>query len=512
MKRLENWIKLATLAALAFVLSCQNLDFSGEIPGWTKSGVAADDFEMGIDSSVVVTGGGAAFIRGKNARTLGYGSLSQRVRADRYRGQRVRLSAMVRSEDVKDSGGLWMRVDSKTGETLAFDTMMNQNTRGSHEWARKEIVLDVANEAEAVSFGLRLIGKGTVWMDDVSLEIVPSTVATTDMMLPGGWFPAGSAPDKYAMGVDATPAVEGSKRTAYIRSKQEIKQEFGTLVNTVSAEPYRGKRVRLSGLVSAEDVTDWGGLWLRVDGPAFRILGFDNMQDRPIKGTAPWTRYEVVLDVLDEAELLAFGTLLSGTGTLHMADVAIEEVDDSVPVTRPAFRRNETPKVPETHPDGFFPAGNAWGDYDMTGDPASSAGARIASKTGESEGFGTLMTTVDATPYQGKKIRVSGRLSAHGVRGWAGLWARVDGPRPVAFDNMQNRPVRGTTEAQTCEVVLEVSPTATRIAFGALLSGGGNIDVTDLKVEPALPDEKPTDLVQQPKAPLDAPANLGFED
>src|SRR5215471_16702910 len=40
---------------------------------------------------------------------------------------------------------------------------------------------------------------------------------------------------------------------------------------------------------------------------------------------------------------------------------------------------------------------------------------------------------------------------------WAGLWMRVDkGPNMVAFDNMQNRSIKGTSGWQEYEVVLDV--------------------------------------------------------
>lgn len=44
-----------------------------------------------------------------------------------------------------------------------------------------------------------------------------------------------------------------------------------------------------------------GGLWFRVDGTTGKSLSFDNMQDRAVKGTTEWARYEIVLDVPEGA-------------------------------------------------------------------------------------------------------------------------------------------------------------------------------------------------------------------
>ena len=53
----------------------------------------------------------------------------------------------------------------------------------------------------------------------------------------------------------------------------------------------RGKRIRLSGHARSKDVSDWAGLWMRVDGPKGEPLAFDNMQQRPIKGTGEFADY-----------------------------------------------------------------------------------------------------------------------------------------------------------------------------------------------------------------------------
>lgn len=73
---------------------------------------------------------------------------------------------------------------------------------------------------------------------------------------------------------------------------------------------------------------------MRVDGKAGQSpLAFDNMQERPIKGTTAWRNYEVVLDVKADAIAIAFGILMDGPGTVWMNSAKIEEVPDSIPIT-----------------------------------------------------------------------------------------------------------------------------------------------------------------------------------
>jgi hypothetical protein len=63
---------------------------------------------------------------------------------------------------------------------------------------------------------------------------------------------------------------------------------------------------------------------------------------------------------------------------------------------------------------------------------------------------------------------------------WAGLWMRVDGqePKMLAFDNMQGRPIQGTTAWKRYEVILDVDPQATAIAFGILWTRRGRCGST----------------------------------
>jgi hypothetical protein len=86
--------------------------------------------------------------------------------------------------------------------------------------------------------------------------------------------------------------------------------------------------------IRSEKVTDWAGLWLRVDQQeSQQPLSFDNMQDRAIKGTSNWTKYEIVLDVPSNASMLAYGVLLSGEGQVWFHSVNFEIVADSVKPT-----------------------------------------------------------------------------------------------------------------------------------------------------------------------------------
>jgi fructose-specific component phosphotransferase system IIB-like protein len=75
-----------------------------------------------------------------------------------------------------------MRVGGAGEKMLAFDNMRNRPITGTNEWAHHEIVLDVADNAETIVFGILLSQNGQVWMADVHLDVVGPEVPTTDLL------------------------------------------------------------------------------------------------------------------------------------------------------------------------------------------------------------------------------------------------------------------------------------------------------------------------------------------
>jgi hypothetical protein len=150
---------------------------------------------------------------------------------------------------------------------------------------------------------------------------------------PKGWFLSGSNGAEYATGDDPKVTYD-DRASAYLKSIKPSPEGFGTVMQEMDPSLYLGKRVRFSGYVKTENVRDWAGLWLRFDrGTATGAL--DNMQNRPIKGTMDWQRYEVVLDVPIDATKIAFGALLVGGGNLWLNGARIEVVGSEVPITQP---------------------------------------------------------------------------------------------------------------------------------------------------------------------------------
>lgn len=166
----------------------------------------------------------------------------------------------------------------------------------------------------------------------VSGAVFAAAALLVQAAAPTGWLLAGSKPANYGTGVDQN-AVLGGKPSAYLMAKSDG-EGFGTLMQQFGATQYLGKRVRFSAWVKSDSVTRWAGLWMRVDPTTGQNpLAFDNMQDRPIKGTSGWQLYQVVLDVNEKASGIAFGILLDGPGEVWMNSVQVEVVSSATPTT-----------------------------------------------------------------------------------------------------------------------------------------------------------------------------------
>jgi RNA polymerase sigma factor (sigma-70 family) len=164
---------------------------ANEFPaGWGGGG--GKDYEIRVDRTVRHGGKASGSIKSFTRRPLWYGALTQAFKADRFRGRRLRMTAYVKSRDVENSAGLWMRVEGSDGKgnySVSSD-LMRTRIKGTTDWKQYEVVLDVPKEgAAAIYFGVMLAGKGQVWADDFKFEAVGEDVKTT-----GGRVETGKAP------------------------------------------------------------------------------------------------------------------------------------------------------------------------------------------------------------------------------------------------------------------------------------------------------------------------------
>lgn len=185
--------------------------------------------------------------------------------------------------------------------------------------------------------------------------VAPTPRPGVSVSAPEGWAKNGAKSEMYVVGVDSNEKW-GGMPSAYVQSlAPSVENGFGGMMQTTGAENYAGKRVRLSGWVKTEDANEGGGrLWLRIDGQERgQMLGFDNMNNRPVKGTQDWQEASIVLDVPQDASALAYGFFVSGGGKMWVNGQNIEVVGPEVPTTNMITKKTALPTSPRNL--GFDP-------------------------------------------------------------------------------------------------------------------------------------------------------------
>jgi len=147
---------------------------AGEPPEhWSVEGVYLQQYEVGVDRTVAHSGEASATLRSivsQPQALWGHCSLMQRFRADTHRGQRLVMSAYVRTEGVEGQVNLWVRTVGPERQVLNLDDVHGHPLRGTMSWHPVEIVTHVPEDAVLVEFGVDLAGKGQVWVDDFRFE------------------------------------------------------------------------------------------------------------------------------------------------------------------------------------------------------------------------------------------------------------------------------------------------------------------------------------------------------
>ena len=106
--------------------------------------------------------------------------------------------------------------------------------------------------------------------------------------------------------------------------------------------------------------------------------------------------------------------------------------------------------------------------------------------------------------FAGTRLELRGFLRTEDISGFAGLWMREDDDSgSVAFDNMESRQLKGTTEWTEFSIALPLEKAAKRLVFGVLAAGVGKVWADDLRL---LVDGRPLEReprIERPKTALD---------
>lgn len=142
----------------------------------------------------------------------------------------------------------------------------------------------------------------------------------------------------------------------------------------------------------------------------------------------------------------------------------------------------------------------------------------MRSKVPQPRGFAEIHQQFSAEVFRGKRLKLTAFVKVNQAKEWGGLWMRVNSPDGVVgFDNMADRAISGSNDWKRYSIVLDVPSNATEVRMGCMLTGPGELWVTDFSLEPVaktVPTTgKPVDPSLFPaEKPNLSPRNLQFED
>lgn len=137
---------------------------------------------------------------------------------------------------------------------------------------------------------------------------------------PAGWTSFGNG---YSFTLDSTTKHQG-RYSLQITDKGN--KGFGA-ANWLVPASFTGKNLTLTGYIKTQDTglepNTYAGLWMRIDDEDQKMVAFDNMQNRGIKGTTDWQQYTITLPIPDKAASIFLGGLLVGKGTAWLDDLEL---------------------------------------------------------------------------------------------------------------------------------------------------------------------------------------------
>lgn len=144
--------------------------------------------------------------------------------------------------------------------------------------------------------------------------------------MPAGWFDSaglvGGVSIDYDCRIEMLEPRPGEPPHPCVRiasTPRHAATDFASLMQRCPAWHLIGQRLSFTGWLMTENLSGFLGLWLRIDGQNGQTLFFDNMSNRAIRDTTPWTSCELAVEVPRQAHWLNYGILISGRGVARAA-------------------------------------------------------------------------------------------------------------------------------------------------------------------------------------------------
>jgi TIR domain len=158
-------------------MSFDMLPVGNQPPGWFNSAGFVDDVSTAYEISVVPRpdGGSGACVLFQNPKATKdeFGSLMQRFLALDLASKTIVLEGEVRTKNVAQGAGLWLRADDADGNMLSdsFDNMGLRPIRGTTSWRKYTLKFPLPSKTVWLNYGILLEGRGMMWAGNFRLKV-----------------------------------------------------------------------------------------------------------------------------------------------------------------------------------------------------------------------------------------------------------------------------------------------------------------------------------------------------
>ncbi len=290
-------------------------------------------FTCQLDPSTARSDGPCLLLSSSTAKPTANGNAGCKLDPTPFLGKRVRISAMVKSENLTNGGGIGMAAIAGTGKWLRFDTPSNQLVdsttprliHGTTDWTKVQIVSDIPSQAAFLGIGLQMKGPGKLWLDDAKIEIVADNEPTTDDQNPHLYS---DFSPKYSVELDETAPHDGRPTICITpHSPPPAAHSWFGLIDR-QPDKYLGHQIRISAWMKCEGHSQAHlSLVAAMPGPQ-KDHEIDKDAGKPaFPLTSDWRQYEVTGTLPANAQCLTEGDFLFGTGKVWIDDMKVEVID-----------------------------------------------------------------------------------------------------------------------------------------------------------------------------------------
>ncbi|MCB1182966.1 hypothetical protein KDM41_05995 [bacterium] len=172
----SHHVLLSILLITATAATAQTGDAARSVCGFEEADAArgvtwggGPDGTLDLDSEVFHDGARAMRLRRDADSARSFSVVTLNLPADRQ-GEMIELRGWLKSADVVQWFGLWLRQDGANG-AVGFDNMQSRGLRGTTDWTEYRLRMALSPEAKKVVFGALFAGTGTLWADDLTVWV-----------------------------------------------------------------------------------------------------------------------------------------------------------------------------------------------------------------------------------------------------------------------------------------------------------------------------------------------------